>query len=143
MLAKCSRVIPEKTVSTLSKGKRKLLVLCSRTPESGRVKLGSFMSQSCNDSFEKCKKRVVRVNLLFWFYKPTTFWPFSLSSLSSLLKLPIVVVQKFCYHGNVTSLFFSLFLSILIFILLFCFPGGTVIGRSCSKISRFCQGKSD
>ena len=27
---------------------------------------------------------------------------------SSLLKLPIVVIQKFCYHGNVTSHFSSL-----------------------------------
>ena len=27
---------------------------------------------------------------------------------SSLLKLPTVVIQKFCYHGNVTSHFSSL-----------------------------------
>ena len=30
---------------------------------------------------------------------------FSSLSQSSLLKLPIVVIQKFCYHGNVTSYF--------------------------------------
>ena len=36
------------------------------------------------------------------------FLPFSLPSTSSLLKLPIVVIQKFCYHGNVTSHFSSL-----------------------------------
>ena len=34
--------------------------------------------------------------------------PFSLLSPSSLLKLPIVLIQKFCYHGNMTSLFCSL-----------------------------------
>ena len=34
-----------------------------------------------------------------------TFLPFSLLSPSSLLKLPIVLIQKFCYHGNMTSLF--------------------------------------
>ena len=40
--------------------------------------------------------------------KPITFLPFSLPSPSSLLKLPIVLIQKFCYHGNMTSLFSSL-----------------------------------
>ena len=34
---------------------------------------------------------------------------FSLSPPSSLLKLPIVVIQRFCYHGNMT---FTLLLSI-------------------------------
>ena len=37
------------------------------------------------------------------------FLPFSLPSPSLLLKLPIVLIQKFCYHGNMTSLFGSLF----------------------------------
>ena len=35
-----------------------------------------------------------------------TFLPFSLPS--PLLKLPIVVIQEFWYHGNVTSHFSSL-----------------------------------
>ena len=34
---------------------------------------------------------------------------FSFPSPSSLVKLPNVLIQKFCYHGNVTSHFFSLF----------------------------------
>ena len=34
--------------------------------------------------------------------------PFSLPSPSLLPKLPFVVIQKFCYHGNVTSHFTSL-----------------------------------
>ena len=33
------------------------------------------------------------------------FLPFSLPSPSLLPKLPFVVIQKFCYHGNVTSHF--------------------------------------
>ena len=33
------------------------------------------------------------------------FSPLSLPSSSSLVKLPNVVIQKFCYHGNVTSHF--------------------------------------
>ena len=36
------------------------------------------------------------------------FLPFFLLSPSSLLKLFIVVIQNFCYHGNVTSHFSSL-----------------------------------
>ena len=53
--------------------------------------------------------------LFFNFDKPIAFLPFSLPSTSSLLKLPIVVIQKFCYHGNVTSHFSSLLLSNLWF----------------------------
>ena len=41
--------------------------------------------------------------------KLIAFLPFSLPSPSLLLKLLIVVIQKFCYHGNVTSHFSSLF----------------------------------
>ena len=37
--------------------------------------------------------------------KPIAFLPFSLPSPASLLKLSIVVIQKFCYHGNMTSHF--------------------------------------
>ena len=44
-----------------------------------------------------------KVNLFLFF-----FLPFSLPSLSLLLKLPSVVIQKFCYHGQVTSDFSSL-----------------------------------
>ena len=36
------------------------------------------------------------------------FLPFSLPSSSLLPKLHFVVIQKFCYHGNVTSHFSSL-----------------------------------
>ena len=35
------------------------------------------------------------------------FYSFSLPSPSSLLKVPTVVIQKFCYHSNVTSHFSS------------------------------------
>ena len=49
------------------------------------------------------------VQIVVSLIKPIAFLPFSLLSPSSLLKLPIVVIQKFCYHGNVTSHFSSLF----------------------------------
>ena len=44
------------------------------------------------------------INLLF-------FLPFSLPSPSLLSKHPFAVIQKVCYHGNVTSHFPSLFFS--------------------------------
>ena len=37
------------------------------------------------------------------------FLPLSLRSLLSLPNVPFVVIQKFCYHGNLTSHFSSLF----------------------------------
>ena len=37
------------------------------------------------------------------FARSIAFLPFSLFSPSSFLKLFIVVIQNFCYHGNVTS----------------------------------------
>ena len=54
------------------------------------------------------QKSVMHVQSCCFANKPTFCLPFSLPSPSSLLKLPIVVIQKFCYHGNVTSHFPSL-----------------------------------
>ena len=53
------------------------------------------------------KKRDARAELLFCWYKPVTFFPF-LFAVAGVVKLPIVVIQKFCHHGNVTSYFSSL-----------------------------------
>ena len=57
----------------------------------------------CKKAWCTCKVVVLLINLLLCLL-------FSLPSPSpsSLLKLPIVVIQKFCYHGNVTSHFPSL-----------------------------------
>ena len=60
-------------------------------------------------NLEMSKKRDERVKLLFCYSKLIAFLSFSLLSPSSLLKLPIAVIQKFCYHGNMTSHFSSLF----------------------------------
>ena len=60
-------------------------------------------------SLEMSKKRDARVKLLFCYSKLIAFLSFSLLSPSSLLELPIAVIQKFCYHGNMTSHFSSLF----------------------------------
>ena len=59
---------------------------------------------------KKCtKKRGARAKLSFCHNKPIAFLPFSLPSPSSLLKLPIVVIKRFFYHGNVTSYFSPLY----------------------------------
>ena len=54
------------------------------------VKLGSFTSYSCNEGKEMYKKKKgdARARLLFCKSKPYCFLPFSLTSPSSLLKLP-------------------------------------------------------
>ena len=48
-------------------------------------------------------KSVMHVQIVVSLIIPIAFLPFS------LLKLPTVVIQKFCNHGNVTSHFSSLF----------------------------------
>ena len=57
---------------------------------------------------------------------------------SPLQKLPVVVIQKFCYHGNVTSHFSS-----LLFALLLC--AQTFITKFCSTLrqGRGEQGKKE
>ena len=54
------------------------------------------------------KNSDAHAELLLCWYKPIAFFHFSLLSPASLLKLPIVVIQKFYYQGNTTSHFSSL-----------------------------------
>ena len=61
---------------------------------------------------KKCaKKRDACVKLLFYNINLLLFWPFLLLSPSFLPMLPFVAIQKFFYHGNVTSHFSSLLIS--------------------------------
>ena len=55
------------------------------------------------------KKRDARAKLSFCHNKPIAFLPLLLPSPSSLLKLRIVVIKRFFYHGNVTSYFSPLY----------------------------------
>ena len=98
MLAKISRVESEKTESKFRNRKRKLLSRVHVLHQAGAVKLGCSMSQSCNDGLERYRKKKPWYACNYGKHIP--FLPFSLPSPSSLLKLPIVI-QKFCYHGNV------------------------------------------
>ena len=76
-------------------------------------KAGSVKSEvSCRSRVMmaiKCaKKRHALAQLLFTNINLLPFLPFSSPSPSLLTKLPFVVIQKFLYHGNVTSYFSSL-----------------------------------
>ena len=59
-----------------------------------------------NKQLRNVQKNVMRVQSCCF-----ALLPFSLPSPSLLLKLPIVVIRKCCYHGNVTSHFSSLLLA--------------------------------
>ena len=62
--------------------------------------------RSCVTTAKKCtKKFYARAKLLLFFAHLNVFFCWSSSPLQ---KLPIVVIQKFFYHGNVTSHFSSL-----------------------------------
>ena len=110
MLTKFSVVESKRTVSKFRKRKRKILCCVHWHSISGCMKLGSFRLQSCNNGWKMYKKvwciciHIVVVLL----YKPTAFLPFLLLSPLSLLKLPIIVIQKVCHHGNVMTHFSSL-----------------------------------
>ena len=110
MLTKFSVVESKRTVSKFRKRKRKILCCVHWHSISGCVKLGTFRLQLCNNGWKMYKKvwcmciHIVVVLL----YKPTAFLPFLLLSPLSLLKLPIIVIQKFCHHCNVMTHFSSL-----------------------------------
>ena len=73
--------------------KKKVVVLCSHFAQ--KVKLGTFTLQSCSDGKKKCTKKFdARAKLLFCLSKPVTVLTFSLTSPSSLPKLPIAVPEK-------------------------------------------------
>ena len=75
------------------------------------MKLESFTSfcySHATTAKKFTKKRDAGAKLLFCYLNLLLFLPFSLPSALSLLKVPIVGIQIFCYHGNITSHFSSL-----------------------------------
>ena len=66
----------------------------------------TFFGRETSGSIAKCRllrlDERARTKLLSWQSKLIAL-PFSLTSPSSLFKLPTIVIQKFCYYGNVTS----------------------------------------
>ena len=110
----------------VKKKKEEVFMLCSPAPWSECVKLGIVQRRLRN--VQKSMMHIksfcfVNINLL-------VFLPFSLLSLSKLLKLPIVVIPKFCYHGSVMPHFSFLLLKVLHDDLPGTFPIGKVNLRS-------------
>ena len=101
MLAPFSRDESQRTVSKIRKRKRKFLCCVHRVHKAGARNVSCYRRAM---TATKCtKKRDARAKLLPCQSKPVVFLPFLFSSPSLLVKLPLVVIQKFCYHGNVTS----------------------------------------
>ena len=63
-------------------------------------------AQSCNKAKKCTKKRDARAKLLFCQSK--TYCLFAAFRCRCKTRLPIVMIQKFCYHGNATSHFSSI-----------------------------------
>ena len=110
MLAKLSGVEFERTSSKFRKKEKEnpFFVLFTQCIKRAREVRKFHVSVLQGRLRNAQKKRDARAKLLFCHSKPIVFLPFSLLSPSSLLKLPIVVNQKFCYHDNVTAHFSSL-----------------------------------
>ena len=95
----------ERTVSEFRKDKETFCFVFTYSVKRVSCRSRATMAKKC------AKKRDARAKLLFYFYKLVVFLPFSLPSPSLLSKHPFVVIQKVCYHGNVTLHFASLFFS--------------------------------
>ena len=111
MMAKFSGVKSERTVSKFRKRKRNFSCCARLLRKAGAWNLAVSCRSRATTAKKRTKKHDARTQLLLCWYKPIAYLLLSLPSLASLLKLPIVVIQKFCYHGNVTSDFSSLLTS--------------------------------
>ena len=99
MLAKFSGLNPKGPYQCLEKGKKFLCVVLTYFIKRAR----EIRQHNSTTAVRKCKKSVIHVQSCFFlhWYKPIFCY------LPSLLqKLLVVVIQKFCYHGNMTSHFF-------------------------------------
>ena len=90
------------------KRKRNFLCCVHLLRKAGSVKLEVSCRSHAMMAIKCAKKRHARAQLLFTNINLLPFLPFSSPSPSLLTKLPFVVIQKFLYHGNVTSYFSSL-----------------------------------
>ena len=90
------------------KRKRNFLCRVHLLRKAGSVKLEVSCRSRAMMAVKCAKKRHALEQLLFANINLLPFLPFSSPSPSLLTKLPFVVIQKFLYHGNVTSYFSSL-----------------------------------
>ena len=109
MLAKFSGVESERTVSKFRKRQRNVLCCVHLLCKAGMWKFHVAVVQWW---LKNVQKSVICVqSCCFTNIKLLLFLLFLLLSPSLLPKLPFVVIQKCCYHGNVTSHFSSLLIS--------------------------------
>ena len=98
----------EGTVSKFWKRKRKFLCVLTYPIKRAR-QIRKFHVAVVQRRLRNIQKSVMHVQSCYFAnINLFLFLPFSLKSPSSLLKLPIAVIQKFCYHGKVTLHFSSL-----------------------------------
>ena len=90
------------------KRKRNFLCCVHLLRKAGSVKLEVSCRSRAMMAIKCAKKRHALAQLLFTNINLLPFLPFSSPSPSLLTKLPFFVIQKFLYHGNVTSYFSSL-----------------------------------
>ena len=99
----------ERTVSSLEKEKGNFCVVLTYFVKRVR-EIGTFHVAVVQRRLRNVQKSVMHVHsCCFAYIKRLLFFQFPLPSPALLLKLLIVVIQTFCYHGNVTSHFSSLF----------------------------------
>ena len=102
MSAKFSGLNPEGPYLSLEKEKETFCVMFTCSVKRARF---SFLCRSRATMAKKCAKNAMHVQSFCFtniVIKLLALLPFSLPSSSLLPKLPFVVIQNFCYHGNVT-----------------------------------------
>ena len=107
MLAKFSGLNPKGPYVSLEKEKENFCVVLTYSKKRAR-EIGKFHVAVVQQRLRNVQTSVMHVRRFFFFANLNVL--FFCCSPSPLQKLPIVVIQKFCYHGNVTSHFSSLYL---------------------------------
>ena len=105
MLGKFAGVKSERTASKFTKRKRKLLCCVFTSSFKPVREIRRFHVAVVQRRLRNVQKSVMQVQSCFDNVNLLLFLSFLLPSPSSLLKVPTVVIQKFCYHANVRSHF--------------------------------------
>ena len=109
MLVICSGLKPKGQYLSLEKEKETFCVVFTYSIKRAR-EVRKFRVAVVQRWLKMYKKSVMHVqSCCFTNINLLLFLPLSLRSLLSLPNVPFVVIQKFCYHGNLTSHFSSLF----------------------------------
>ena len=106
ILVKFSGVKSKRTVSQLRRRKGNYCVVFTNSIKQAR-QIRKFHVPVVHQWLGNNKKVCCTCKVVVSHNKPIALLLFSFL-LRSLLELPVVAIQKFCYHGNVTSYFSSL-----------------------------------